>query len=167
MACHPENSACLRLCLETGLRVSDALSLPWSVIASASGSVFWSLTEQKTNKEKTVRLSEDIVKLCKSVHRDGDLFVFGHRDDPTRHRTRQAVYYDLCRVARFFGVKHLTPHSARKIFAVNVLHESGDIGLVQKALNHSDTAVTMIYALSDVLADKLGSNKELLKRLAA
>lgn len=167
MACHPENALCLRVCLATGLRVSDVLSLPWSVIAGVSGSVSWALTEQKTQKQKTVIISSDLVKLCQRVHRDGDFYVFGHRDNPSRHRTRQAVYYDLRRVADFFGVKHLSPHSARKIYAVQLMHDTGDLNAVKLALNHSDSAVTMIYALSDVLAKNLGSNKELLSMLVA
>jgi site-specific recombinase XerC len=42
------------------------------------------------------------------------------------------------------------PHSARKVYAVELLKEYGDIERVKRALNHSSAAVTMIYAMADM-----------------
>ena len=41
------------------------------------------------------------------------------------------------------------PHSARKVYAVQLLEEYGDIQRVRRALNHSSEAVTLIYAMAD------------------
>ena len=51
----------------------------------------------------------------------------------------------------------------RKIYAVNAYAKSGgDISKVQKLLNHSDPAVTMVYAMADVITQrKLAGKKNL------
>lgn len=50
--------------------------------------------------------------------------------------------------------ENVGPHSARKIFAVNLYHRTGDLEAVRKALNHSDQAVTMLYAMADELTTR-------------
>jgi integrase len=60
------------------------------------------------------------------------------------------VYKDIKGLANRLGLRYVSPHSARKIYAVNRYHQSGnDINKVQKLLNHSDPAVTVLYALAD------------------
>ena len=41
------------------------------------------------------------------------------------------------------------PHSARKVYAVELLRKYGDIDRVRRALNHGGMEVTMIYAMAD------------------
>lgn len=58
---------------------------------------------------------------------------------------------------RFDGRKlteNVGPHSARKIFAVDLYRRTGDLEAVRKALNHSDQAVTMVYAMADELTTR-------------
>ena len=50
--------------------------------------------------------------------------------------------------------ENVGPHSARKIFAVDLYHRTGDLEAVRKALNHSDQAVSMIYAFADELTTR-------------
>ena len=84
----------------------------------------------------------------------GARWVFPGRD-PRKHRTRQAVYKDIRRAAEAFRVReHVSPHSARKIYAVEQLHKSGDLHKVQRLLQHDDAAVTAIYAMADVLTQR-------------
>ena len=45
--------------------------------------------------------------------------------------------------------QNIGPHSARKVYAVELLAKYGDIVRVRRALNHSSEAVTLIYALAD------------------
>lgn len=64
---------------------------------------------------------------------------------------------EVSRTLRIDGKKvreNLGPHSARKIFAVDLYHRTGDLEAVRKALNHSDQAVTMVYALADQLTHR-------------
>ena len=50
--------------------------------------------------------------------------------------------------------ENVGPHSARKIFAVDLYHRTGDLEAVRKALNHSDQCVSMIYAMADELTTR-------------
>ena len=50
--------------------------------------------------------------------------------------------------------ENVGPHSARKIFAVDLYHRTGDLEAVRKALNHSDQAVSMVYAMADQLTSR-------------
>lgn len=43
----------------------------------------------------------------------------------------------------------VAPHSARKVYAVELLRKYGDTDRVRRALNHSSETVTLIYALAD------------------
>ena len=47
----------------------------------------------------------------------------------------------------------MAPHSLRKVYAVDLLERYGDIGRVQRALNHSSIETTLIYAMADKLLD--------------
>lgn len=139
--------ACM-VSLETGLRIDDVLSLPASILNHNSFTVI----EKKTGKKKRCRLSKGLRQQL--VNRSGKFFVFPHRYDEHRHRTRQAVNADLKRAARLFRVKmNVTPHSMRKAYAVDLMRRYGDLGRVSAALNHdpSQATTTLIYALADVL----------------
>ena len=70
------------------------------------------------------------------------------------------MWKDLKQVSRTMKIdgkklaENVGPHSARKIFAVDLYHRTGDLETVRKALNHSDQAVTMLYALADELTTR-------------
>lgn len=138
----PENRLVLRTCLATGLRVSDVLALTPGQLKSH----FW-VTEQKTGKRRQVGLREPLLSdLKKAAGKD---WVFPGRD-PRKHRTRQAVWKDVKRAAAALRLaQNVGPHSVRKVYAVELLHKYGDIAKVQKALNHSNAAVTLVYAMAD------------------
>ena len=145
--------ACM-VSLETGLRIDDVLSLPASVLNHNSFTVI----EKKTGKKKRCRLSKGLRQQL--ANRSGEFYVFPHRYDEHRHRTRQAVNADLKRAARLFRVKlNVTPHSMRKAYAVDLMRRYGDLSRVASALNHDpkQSAVTHIYALSDSLQNGFGA----------
>ena len=141
----PVNRVVMRVCIHTGLRVGDVLSLRTNQIAPR----FW-VTEQKTKKRRIVGLPDDLLADMRKIA--GKKYVFEHSNDPERHRTRQAVWKDVKRAARAFRLpQNVAPHSARKVYAVDLLAKYGDIAKVQRALNHSGPSVTMIYAMADQL----------------
>ena len=59
--------------------------------------------------------------------------------------------------------QNVGPHSARKVYAVELHSKYGDIERVRRALNHSSYAITMIYAM----ADKQLESKNKRRRAAA
>lgn len=138
----PINALIMRVALHTGLRIGDVLSLKTDQLKPH----FW-VRESKTGKPRQVGLPEPLLSDLKE--RAGQVWVF---ESPRtgRPQTRQAVWRDVKRAATAFRLpQNVGPHSARKVYAVELLEQYGDLEKVKKALNHSSEAVTMIYAMAD------------------
>lgn len=138
----PENRLVCRVCVATGLRVGDVVALRTDQLASQ----FW-ITEQKTGKRRRVNLTAALLEELRG--QAGTVWVFPGRD-PAKHRTRQAVWRDVKRAARAFRLpQNVSVHSLRKVWAVDKLTKArGNLAMVQRGLNHSDQATTMIYAMA-------------------
>lgn len=138
----PQNRLVMRTALQTGLRVGDVLALKPDRLKPH----FW-VTEQKTGKPRQVGLPEPLLSdLKKNAGAD---WVFPGRN-PRKHHTRQAVWKDVKRAAAAFRLpQNIGPHSARKVYAVELLRKYGNIERVRRALNHSSEAVTLVYAMAD------------------
>ena len=146
----PSNRLVLEVSLTTGLRLGDVLNLKTEHLKERM-----TITEQKTGKKRTVRLSKELLE--RLIVHAGKIFVFPNRLDYKKHRTRQAVWKDLKRSARLFRLPaglNVSPHSERKIYAVGEFRRTCDISHVKRLLNHSDEAVTWVYAAADFLAKK-------------
>lgn len=138
----PENRLVLRVLLHTGLRIGDVLRLRPEQLKPR----FW-VTEQKTGKRRQVGLPEPLLSDLRAAA--GEVWVFPGRD-PEKHRTRQAVWKDVKRAADACRLRqNVGPHSARKVYAVELLRRYGDIERVRRALNHDSEVVTLIYAMAD------------------
>lgn len=138
----PGNALAMRVALHTGLRISDVLALKTEKLAPR----FW-VTESKTKKRRQIGLPEPLLSDLKK--NAGVIWVFPGKD-PTKHRTRQTVWKDVKRAAKALRLhQNAAPHSARKVFAVDLLQKYGDLPRVQRALNHGSESVTLIYALAD------------------
>jgi integrase len=82
----------------------------------------------------------------------GRYYIFEHRLDIKKHRTRQTVWKDIRRAKQALRIpENFTPHSARKLYAVDLYARTGDLAKVAEALRHSSATVTMIYAMADHL----------------
>lgn len=137
-----ENRLVLRVLLHTGIRISDALQLRPEQLKPN----FW-ITEQKTGKRRQIGLPAPL--LHDLIVAAGEWWVFPGTD-PRKHRSRQAVWKDIKRAAAALRLTaNAAPHSARKVYAVELLRKYGDIDRVRRALNHGGYAVTMIYAMAD------------------
>lgn len=141
----PSNRLVMRVALHTGLRVGDVLHLRPQQLKRQ-----FYITEQKTGKRRRVNLTDDLLRDL--LEHSGDSWVFPHRLDATRPRTRQAVWADVKRAAIAYRLPaNVAPHTARKMYAVELLRQYGDIERVRRALNHSSSAVTVLYACADKL----------------
>ena len=139
------------VCLQTGLRISDALNIKTAALKRR-----FVVIEQKTNKKRRVSLSEELYKALKA--QAGKIYVFEHRDDISRHRSRQAVYMDIKRAAKALRIKErVSPHSLRKHYAVELYRKYG-FDTVRESLNHDNDAVTMLYAYADSISRRSGYN---------
>ncbi len=145
-----ENRLALETSLATGLRISDVLNIRTEQLKQR-----FTLREGKTGKNRSIRLSDELLDRLLAI--SGKIYVFEHRIDYRKHRTRQAVWKDIKRAAKLFRVSselNLCCHSARKIYAVGQYKRTADIRKVKELLNHSDEAVTYVYALADVLTKR-------------
>lgn len=149
----PPNRLVMQVMLHTGLRVGDVLALESDKI----GRQFW-ITESKTQKRRRVNLPGWLIHELQE--QAGKKWVFQHRTDPTRHRTRQAVWWDVKRAARAYRLtENVGTHTARKKYAVRLLEKYGDIERVRRALNHNNAAITVLYACADRLVAKRGRRR--------
>lgn len=137
-----DNRLVMRTLLHTGLRIGDVLQLKPDQLRPN----FW-ITEQKTGKRRQVGLPEPLLSDLKE---NAGLFWVFPGADPTKHRSRQAVWKDVKRAAAAARLTvNAAPHSARKVYAVKLLEKYGDLDRVRRALNHGGIEVTLIYAMAD------------------
>lgn len=139
-----KNALAVRLSLETGMRVGDCVSLRW---ANFKGQTI-TYTAQKTGKTDKKKITKPLLQLLQQY--GGDDFVFASTRSKNGHIARQTVYRALKKAARLAGVTaNVTPHSARKIYAVEMRDKVG-IKETQRLLQHTSPEVTALYAMSDV-----------------
>lgn len=143
----PQNRLICRVAEKTGLRISDVLEIKTHELKQRM-----TIRERKTGKKRRIYLSEDLLKDIRA--QSGPVWAFpGAPGSKTGHKTRQAVWRDIKRAQRALRLPdNLGPHSLRKVYAVKALRKTGDLGRVQRLLNHDDPAVTLIYALADHVA---------------
>lgn len=140
----PENRLACEISLCTGLRINDVLALKSEKVLKRR----FTVKEEKTGKTKNIYLPKELQE--RAIACSGQHYVFEHRLNGKKHRTRQAVFKDIKRACKVFGIKeNVVPHSLRKIYAVEEYKKYGSLKRVQKLLNHSSEAVTKIYALAN------------------
>lgn len=141
----PPNRLACQLAIATGLRIGDVLS-----IKTADLKQRMTIREAKTGKSRRVYIPARLLAQIKD--QAGETWAWPGRD-PAKHRTRQAVWRDVKRAAKAMRApQNIAPHTMRKVYAVRQYRRTGDLSAVQRALLHSDQAVTMLYALADIIA---------------
>jgi len=147
----PHNALALRVSLETGLRIDDVLGLHKNAVERSRSVV---VHEKKTGKPRLVYLPRELREELLML--SGFYYVFRGLKSEQKHRTRQAVYIDMKKAAKALKMHpaHVSPHSARKTFAVKLFKKTKSLERVQKALNHENDKTTLYYAFSDKLRQK-------------
>lgn len=142
-----DNALACRCALETGLRVGDVLKIrPRDIKGNTL-----TFKAEKTGKKGQKTLSNDLAKALRRNAAGGKWCFPSPRTE--NHRTRQAVWKDVKKAAAEVGIPlQISPHSARKTYAVNTLHEFG-IERVQEELQHGSREVTALYAYADVMRE--------------
>ena len=143
----------LRISLETGLRIGDCVDLLFGQVSSHKGTPFIRATAQKTHKSGDFPISESLYKLIKGRQKRLSAtktdFIFASYG-ASGHLTRQAAWKRIKRACELLGIESagISPHSLRKCFAVALMREHG-LDAVRRALQHSNDAVTRVYAYAD------------------
>lgn len=142
---HPKYGILLLLGIETGLRISDILSLRVRNISSNMH-----VKEGKTQKWRTIVVSDTLQAAIKAYARAMGL----HRTDYLVHRTRRQKNVPLSRVQAYRvlrstaednGLMRIGTHTLRKTFANRLYAMSGDPRVVQRAMRHRFIDSTLHY----------------------
>ncbi|MCV3734656.1 site-specific tyrosine recombinase XerD [Rhizobium sp. TRM96647] len=155
--------ALVELLYATGMRVSELVSLPATVLAQDGRFL---VVKGKGNKERLVPLSRSAItalqaygaKLAEERERQEDAkdspFLFPSAGKGG-HLPRQVFARDLKALASRAGIRAstLSPHVIRHAFASHLLQNGADLRAVQELLGHSDISTTQIY--THVLEERL------------
>jgi integrase/recombinase XerD len=151
--------ALLELCYATGMRVSELVSLPATVLG-AEGRFL--IIKGKGAKERLVPLSKPAIAAVaaygaelRAVHGDKEFAYLFPAASATGYLPRQVFARDLKALGARAGIRAaaLSPHVIRHAFASHLLAHGADLRVVQELLGHSDISTTQIY--THVLDEKL------------
>jgi integrase/recombinase XerD len=140
------NLALLRLMLDSGLRVSEALALQQRDLDFETGRLV--VRNGKGSKDRGIWIGEETLSLVKRWARhqgrqgNGLIFTTRQGGKMSRHYVLALLY----RLSKSAGLaKKAHPHMLRHTFATDLLRETKNLRLVQKALGHADLSTTQIY----------------------
>lgn len=146
----PKYGVLFKFGLNTGLRISDILPLKIGDIYNDNGEFkeYLVLTEQKTSKEKKIKLNNAIRKILNDYKNEQQL----KKDDylfPSRkgeHIGRVQAYRVMKEGAEALGIENFGTHSLRKTWGYWTYKLSKyNIGLIMDTFNHSSQSVTLKY----------------------
>ena len=143
--------------INSALRIGDLLSLKVGNVADGSGKVLDAvvLNEQKTGKTKQFPINKSAKRVLIAYLQtrpdsalDEPLFPSRNGGCPlSRWRARRILH----RAGKAVGLDRIGTHSLRKTFGYHVYRKTGgNLGLVQKLLNHSSSGDTLRYIGIDV-----------------
>lgn len=135
-----------------GLRISDILTLTWSMLLNDDK---FTLNEKKTNKRRTVKINADFQQHIKQCH---DALHITN-DDEKCFLSQKKVVYSTQRINVLFKeikknynlkIEHFSTHTMRKTFGRKVFESAGEnanmaLMRLSELFNHSNVSVTKIY----------------------
>lgn len=146
----PGNALAISVSCATGLRIDDVLALKTETVRKTARPY---VRDSKTGKSHRIYIPRELREAM--LAQAGRVYIWEHRLDWTRHKTRWAVYKDMQKAAAVFKrsgrlTKHISPHTGRKVAAVKAYHKGG-LAAAAALLNHDQghPLVTLLYALAD------------------
>lgn len=135
-----------------GLRISDILTLTWSMLLNDDK---FTLNEKKTNKRRVVKINADFQHHIKQCHD-----ALGIKNDNEKcFLSQKKVVYSTQRINVLFKeikkkynlkIEHFSTHTMRKTFGRKVFESAGEnanmaLMRLSELFNHSNVSVTKIY----------------------
>lgn len=135
-----------------GLRISDILTLTWSMLLNDDK---FTLNEKKTNKRRVVKINADFQQHIKQCHD-----ALGIKNDNEKcFLSQKKVVYSTQRINVLFKeikkkynlkIEHFSTHTMRKTFGRKVFESAGEnanmaLMRLSELFNHSNVSVTKIY----------------------
>lgn len=139
--------------LNTGLRIGDVVSVPICKIFNQDGSFkeHFIIKEQKTAKEKKIKLNEELREALKIFVKINNLqyadFLFKSRKDTKRgYISTTQAYRILKAAAEAVGIENFGTHSLRKTWGYWTYKASKyNIALIMSIFNHSTQSTSLRY----------------------
>lgn len=136
--------------LNTGLRISDIIPLRVKDIMSPSMQFqdYLTLKEQKTGKQKKIKINDSLKKLLNEyIRKEGlsyESYLFPSKKGGYIGRVQ--AYRVLKECAEFMGIQNFGTHSLRKTWGYWTYKISlHNIGLIMDTFNHSSQSITLRY----------------------
>jgi len=137
--------------VNTGLRIGDIIILKYSDIFDEKGAFkqYLVIREQKTYKEKKIKLNDSLKKALKSfISHHPELqkkeFIFASKKGG--YISRIQAYRVLTQAANTVEIENFGTHSMRKTWGYHTYKASKyNIGLIMDMFNHSSPRVTLRY----------------------
>ncbi|CAN7249449.1 site-specific tyrosine recombinase XerD [Pararhizobium sp. LjRoot235] len=156
--------ALIELLYATGMRVSELIALPASVLARNGRFL---VVRGKGNKERMVPLSHSAIRALQAYGAEMAKDNAAQKTPPPESQwlfpssgkagylPRQVFARDLKGLAARAGIRvaAISPHVLRHAFASHLLANGADLRAVQELLGHSDISTTQIY--THVLEERL------------
>ncbi|WP_297633513.1 tyrosine-type recombinase/integrase [uncultured Clostridium sp.] len=135
------------LIFDTGMRLSECLSLTYEEVDIVNKTIFLSATVTKGKRDRYVFYSDKMGKLLRRWLKYKDVMVDSDLLFPTQRTNRMMATNNYERNFRVYLKnahidKNVTPHSLRNNFARRFLLNGGDIFMLSKILGHSSVMVT-------------------------
>ena len=135
-----------------GLRISDLLSLTWSMLLNDDK---FTLNEKKTNKRRVVKINADFQQHIQQCH---DALRIKN-DNEKCFLSQKKVVYSTQRINVLFKkikkkynlkIEYFSTHTMRKTFGRKVFESAGEnanmaLMRLSELFNHSNVSVTKIY----------------------
>ena len=135
-----------------GLRISDILTLTWSMLLNDDK---FTLNEKKTNKRRVVKINADFQQHIKQCH---DALHITN-DNEKCFLSQKKMVYSTQRINVLFKeikkkynlkIEHFSTHTMRKTFGRKVFESAGEnanmaLMRLSELFNHSNVSVTKIY----------------------
>ena len=157
------NHLLLKLMLDTGLRLSEATGLKWKDLDLMSGQL--KVVEGKGAKDRILWLPEEDLELLQNwkkrqAEKAGKalkyVFTAMSKNKIGRKLDNRYVQDMVKRYSKKAKIdKNVSPHTLRHSFASDLLRQTKNIRMVQKALGHNQLNTTMIY--THIVDDELES----------
>lgn len=141
----PAAALAVRISADTGLRVSDVLSIRCGDLAGTM-----KVKERKTGKQRTVHLKPSTLKACKAYA--------AHGEDKLLPVNRSTIYRQIKAAAADLGYDHVSMHSIRKLYARNYCKAHG-LAATQREMQHDYLSTTMLYVLNPEDVERMLENE--------
>lgn len=140
----PAAALAVRISADTGLRVSDVLSIRCGDLQRTM-----KVRERKTGKQRTVHLKPATLKACKAFA--------AHGEDKLIPVNRSTIYRQIKKATADLGYDHVSMHSIRKLYARNFCKAHG-LAATQREMQHDYLSTTMLYVLNPEDVERMIDN---------